>query len=199
MGGGEGRDRPEQAPAIADQQQQREDEQQVVDALENVRHPEADIAAEDLQPARLSRDGEGRLGGGQAVDPRRARFQLVTHQHVGPGPLQPRDLDHAAGQALGAVGHPGARPGASVEDRCRRLVGTGLRQAGLEGHRTTAHVRHPPGHPPAVLVERHQVQIAGIEGMRRGRDRQRGHEKQQRHQEMSHCPSTSAASGVVTA
>ena len=115
---GEGGDGLHQPPAAARDDEQREDEQQMVDAREDVLDAEHDVRAGDLQRARRGFHDERRSGRREPRDLRGAVETFQTHEHVGRRGGETGDVNRAAGQSAGALHGPALGEGV-VDHRTR--------------------------------------------------------------------------------
>ena len=116
---GERGDGLHQPPAAARDDQQREHEQQMVDAGQDVLDAEHGVSAGDLQRARRGFDHERRSGRREPRDLRGAVETFQAHEHVGHRRAETGDVNRAAGQSARALHGPAL--GEGVVDH-RRLA-----------------------------------------------------------------------------
>ena len=113
VGQGEGRDRLHQRPAVGDDQHQAEDEEQVVDAEQDVLHAELHVAEGPLGGGGDAAERHRGRRGAQQVALQAAVGVVQAHEDVGDRGLEPRDRDRLPGQAArageGAAHDEGAR------------------------------------------------------------------------------------------
>ncbi len=102
----EGGDGLHQPPAAARDDEQREDEQQMVDARQDVLDAEHSISAGDLQRTRRGFHDERRSGRREPRDLRGAVETFQTHEHVGRRRAETGDVNRAAGQSARALHGP---------------------------------------------------------------------------------------------
>ena len=152
MGQGKGGDGGEQPGRALDQDQQRQHEQQVVEAFQDMFDAQQGIGARHLQRPRGGFDHKGRFEFGQADVLRCARQLLQPDQHIHRRKLQPADLDGAAAQPAGALIGPAGGKAVAVAggDRVGQVHPIGGQQHLQPQMQLVAEARHPPGHVIAV-------------------------------------------------
>ena len=193
-GDGEGGDRLHQHPPVAHDQHQRGDEEQVVDAEEDVLDAVAEVGDGDLE--RSLRGGDldpwprgAHHGRGLAVAAR------DPHQHVGDRGLQADEVDPPPGKAARGLDDP------ALEDRAGEVLGAGAADRAhvvREGqHDRQRHARKERGAPDdgvAVGSDLVDLQIGGAHLVRlRGRGGQeRGDGAEDERDGAGHCSRSSA-------
>jgi hypothetical protein len=181
MRDGERRHGRKQAAETIDEQHERKDEQQMVDAEQNVLRAEHEVGLHDVERPGGFRDHDARLGGHESMRERRAVQIIDAQQHVRGGLREPRDDETRAAQPVRAAQRTVLQL-RIVDDIAAHAVNepaTG-RDLGLE------HVGQPARHRDLPLRGEHvrlrlaEAEIGGTQLVRRRRAR---HETEPQHTE----------------
>ena len=148
----EGGDRTNQAPRVRYEEEQRENEQQMIDAKQNMMHAETDVGGHNFGAGRNT--GQARRGrvAGQTQSARLARCEFEPHEYVGNGLLQAIHGHRAVGNAAWTDHAPDGHPRSPVESRSAPIARAAIfRQAHPDRHGPPVHIRHTPRHAPGLV------------------------------------------------
>jgi hypothetical protein len=160
--------------------QQRQHEQQVVDAQQDVLDTQGRVGARYLPPALGIGHDERIRGRGQAFDLDGLVQPLETGQHVGEGRRQAVDADFVPAQPPRAAADPALDKGGVLLPGTHFAHGLAmLRQARVQRHAQIAAGRNPPEHIEGLGIELFEVQVARAHLVRREVERAQRQRRQQ--------------------
>ena len=164
-------DRRDQPPRALHQDHQRQHEQQVIEADQDVLDAEHGVGMRHLEGPRAGGDDKARREWQHASDLRRAVAALHAHQHVDAAGSQVREFDRLASQPAFGLHAP------ALHRRARGITAAQWRDGLCAGRELRVQLqrggfvqrRQLPQHLVGGGVELAQLQVGGAEFVRRGR------------------------------